>query len=376
MLETNKIYQGDCLELMKQIEDKSVDLILCDLPYGTTACSWDEIIPFEVLWKEYYRILRPRGFIVLTGSQPFTTKMIASNIDNFSHQWIWEKEQGANPLLANITPMKNFEDVIVFSNEYKNYDYEGNNPLRIYFKKVLDYIGLNLKQINEKLGNRKAEHTFYVTPKKAIINEIGQKADHTFRNGSTQFSLCTKETYEELIKVFEIDKMDGFESYETLLQIDNTFKNTLPQYPRTYNPQMVKTEKGVKSCGGNYTETLRMDMIGNKEIRFEKFPTSILRFNRDKSGLHPTQKPVALFEYLIKTYTNEGDLVLDNCIGSGTTAVACIKTNRRFIGMELSEEYCKIANERIQKELSQSKLNSEEVKQESMQSEARHSSQP
>ena len=373
-MEINKIYQGDCLEVMKQIDDNSIDLILCDLPYGTTACSWDEIIPFEVLWKEYYRILRPRGFIVLTGSQPFTTKMIASNIDNFSHQWIWEKEQGANPLLANITPMKNFEDVIVFSNEYKNYDYEGNNPLRIYFKKVLDYIGLNLKQINNKLGNRKAEHTFYVTPKKAIMEEIGQRADHTFRNGSTQFSLCTKETYEELIKVFEIDKMDGFESYETLLQIDNTFKNTLPQYPRVYNPQ--KTNGKKYTSGGGYIEHLDNYVQGGK-VSSERFPVAIIKFNTDKiNSEHPTQKPVALFEYLIKTYTNEGDLVLDNCIGSGTTAVACIKTNRRFIGMELSEEYCKIANERIQKELSQSKLNREEVKQEYMQSEARHSSQP
>ncbi|HEY0090075.1 MAG TPA: DNA methyltransferase [Candidatus Lokiarchaeia archaeon] len=374
MIEINKIHQGDCLELMKQVEDKSIDLVLCDLPYGTTDCQWDEIIPLDRMWEQYKRIIRNNGFIILCSSQPFTTKLINSNIEDFSHQWIWEKEQGTNPLLANLMPMKNFEDIIVFYNDYKKYDYEGNNPLRIYFKKVLDYIGLNLKKINEKLGHRKAEHTFYVTPKKAIMEEIGQRADHTFRNGSTQFSLCTKETYKELIKVFEIDKMEGFENYESLLLIDNTFKNTLPQYPRVYNPQMVRTEKGVKSCGGNHTETLGMDMIGNKEVRFEKFPTSILRFNRDKSGFHPTQKPVALFEYLIKTYTNEGNLVLDNCIGSGTTAIACINTNRKFIGMELSEDYVKIAEERLKPFLIQTKL-SEEVKQEAMQSEARHSSQ-
>ena len=346
-METNKIYQGDCLELMKQIEDKSIDLILCDLPYGTTACSWDEIIPFEILWKEYYRVLRPYGFIVLTGSQPFTTKMIVSNIENFSHQWIWEKEQGANPLLANVMPMKNFEDVIVFSNEYKNYDYEGNNPLRIYFKRVLDYIGLNLKRINEKLGHRKAEHVFYVTPKKAIINEIEQRADHTFRNGSTQFGLCTKETYLELIRVFDIDKMEGFESYESLLQIDTTFKNTLPQYPRVYNPQ--KTNGKKYTSGRGYIEHLDNYVQGGK-VSSERFPVAIIKFNTDKANSqHPTQKPVELFEYLIKTYTNEGDLILDNCIGSGTTAIACINTNRRFIGMELSPEYCKIANDRLTK---------------------------
>ena len=354
-METNKIYQGDCLELMKQIEDKSIDLILCDLPYGTTACSWDIIIPFDKLWKEYYKILRPLGFIVLTASQPFTTKMINSNIDNFSHQWIWEKEQGANPLLANVMPMKNFEDIIVFSNEYKNYDYEGNNPLRIYFKRILDYIGLNLKKINEKLGDRKVEHTFYVTPKKAIMEEIGQRADHTFRNGSTQFGLCTKETYEELIKVFEIGKMEEFEDYESLLQIDINFKKTLPQYPRVYNPQKINGKE--YTSGGGFIKHLGNNVLGGK-VSCERYPTSILRFNTDKSkSQHPTQKPVALFEYLIKTYTNEGDLVLDNCIGSGTTAIACINTKRNFIGIELEQKYVEIANKRIKETQTQTKLN-------------------
>jgi site-specific DNA-methyltransferase (adenine-specific) len=197
------LYKGDCLEQHKHIKDGSVDLILTDLPYGTTACAWDEIIPFDKIWDVCYRILRPNGFIIMTASQPFTTKLIASNIDNFSHQWIWEKEQGSNPLLANKMPMKNFEDVIVFSKN--SYDIENKNPLRDYFKRVIDFIGLNLKQINNKLGHRRAEHTFYV--------------------GSTQFSLCTEKTYIELVKVFKINNMDNFKDFSELKNIDLEFAN-------------------------------------------------------------------------------------------------------------------------------------------------------
>jgi len=335
---------------MKQLDDNSVDMILCDLPYGTTACKWDTIIPFKELWATYYRIIRPNGFIVLTASQPFTTKLINSNINNFSHQWIWEKEQGANPLLANIQPMKNFEDVIVFSNEHKH-DFTFSSPLRLYFKNVLDYIGLNLRQINNKLGHRKAEHSFYVTPKKALMEELGQKIDHVTRIGSTQFNLCTKETYYELINVFEIDKMCNFKTFEELEEINNAFLN---KYPRVYNPQ--KTNGTKYTSGGGYIEHLDSYVEGGN-VSFERYPTSIIKFNTEKNkSKHPTQKPVSLFEYLIKTYTNEGDLVLDNCMGSGTTAVACKQLHRNFIGFETSKEYCNIANKRLDNTVISKKL--------------------
>jgi len=344
VLEINQIHQGGCIKLMKEIGDNSVDLILCDLPYGTTACSWDSIIPFKELWEAYYRIIRPNGFIILTASQPFTTKLINSNIDNFSHQWIWEKEQGANPLLANVQPMKNFEDVIVFSNEHKH-DFTFSNPLRVYFKNVLDYIGLNLRQINKELGHRKAEHSFYVTPKKALMSEIGQKIDHTTRIGSTQFNLCTKETYLELIEKFKIDSMDGFKTFEELEKINSDFLN---KYPRVYNPQKINGTKYVS--GGGYIEHLDNHVKGGK-VSSERYPTCIIKFNTEKNkSKHPTQKPVSLFAYLIQTYTNEGNLVLDNCIGSGTTAIACKQANRRFIGIELNQEYVDIANERLKQE--------------------------
>jgi len=140
--------------------------------------------------------------------------------------------------------------------------------------------------------------------------------------------------------------VEFIKTYSELVMINKEFEKTLPDYPRVYNPQMIPCLKGVKSYGGNNTETIGVDLIGDKKTRYEKFPTSIIKFNRDR-GIHPTQKPVALMEYLIKTYTNEGDLVLDNCMGSGTTGVACKNLGRDFIGIELDEKYFEIATKRI-----------------------------
>lgn len=328
MLETNKIHQGDCLEIMKNIPDKSVDLILCDLPYGTTACSWDEIIPLEQLWYEYKRIIRNNGFIILTASQPFTTKLIMSNIQDFSHEWIWEKEQGANPLLANIMPMKNFENVIVFYNEYKKYDYEFKNPLRDYSKKLFTLINKSKKDLFEEMGN--------------------QGICHFMRISTIQFSIPTEETYNQLLELYNLKELEWILTFNKLKEINKRFDKTLPDYPRIYNPQKTKGKR--YTSGKGYLEHLGFTKAGGT-ISEERYPTSIIRFNTDKSkSKHPTQKPVALFEYLIKTYSNEGDLVLDNCAGSGTTGVACINTNRRFILIEKEEKYCDIANKRLQQD--------------------------
>jgi DNA modification methylase len=324
-----KLFNADCFDIFPQIADKSVDLILADLPYGTTACSWDEIIPFEPMWKEFYRVLRPNGFVVLTASQPFTSKLVSSNIDNFSHQWIWEKVgSNGNPLLANMMPLKNFEDVIVFSNEYKNYDYDFNHPLRIYARQLFKEISKSKKQIFEDMGN--------------------QSVCHFMRTDSTQFTICTDKCYNSLIELYKIDRFDYFRKYETLLEEDLQYKQTLNIPPRIYNPQ--KTE------GKAYT--LKQGRIGeafggtkNEEVITEnngdRYPKSILSFGYCKEKLHPTQKPVELMEYLIKTYTNEGDLVLDNTFGSGTTAVACQNLNRQFVGMEKEKKYFDIAVQRL-----------------------------
>ena len=255
-METNKIYQGDCLELMKQIEDKSVDLILCDLPYGTTQCSWDIIIPFDKLWEQYNRIIKEKGILVLFGSEPFTSKLICSNLDNFKYNWIWQKNKSTGFLNVKKQPLNDNETISVF---YK---------------------------------------------KQGIYNPQMEKAEKLYRRGKV---IRDKEQ--------NIQQSENYGEQKSFIQVDTGLR----------------------------------------------FPKRIIYFDNNftREQQHPTQKPVALFEYLIKTYTNEGDLVLDNCIGSGTTAVACINTKRNFIGIELSPEYCKIANERIQKELSQTKLNSQ-----------------
>tara|TARA_R110002153_G_scaffold9358_1_gene38708 strand:- start:114 stop:1094 length:981 start_codon:yes stop_codon:yes gene_type:complete len=324
-----KLHKGDCLIESDKIESGSVDLILTDLPYGTTACSWDEIIPFEQMWEVFYRVLRPNGFIVLTASQPFTTKLIASNIDNFSHQWIWQKEQGSNPLLANKMPMKNFEDVLVFSNEPTKHDTKGEHPQREYFKKVLSFIGLK---------------------KKEIINRIGQCADHCFRVESTQYGLCTKNTYNKLIEVYGIDIMESFIDWEVLNIENKEFRAELirkfdEKNPRVYNPQMTEGKEYIS--GGGYVKHLDQFIDGGS-VSNKRYPKSIIEFATGKSkSVHPTQKPTALLEYLIKTYSNEGMTIFDATMGSGSTGVACKNTGRDFIGIEMNEEYFNIASERI-----------------------------
>ena len=231
-VKSNEIYCGDCLEVVKYIKDKSIDMILCDLPYGTTACKWDTIIPFEPLWGQYERVIKDNGAIVLTASQPFTTALINSNIEHFRYSWTWEKEQGVNFLMAKKQPLKVHEDVCVFS-------------------------------------------------KRQTV----------------------------------------------------------------YNPQMSKGKPYISGKGDSGEVTGRVKKIQtiNKGTRY---PRSVIRFKRE-TGLHPTQKPVALFEYLIKTYTNEGETVLDNCAGSGTVGVACKNTKRNYILIEKDITYFEIAKKRI-----------------------------
>ncbi|QRY15665.1 DNA-methyltransferase [Bacillus cereus] len=236
----NQVFNMDCLEGMKMIPDKSVDMILCDLPYGTTACKWDSIIPFDLLWQQYERIIKDNGAILLTASQPFTTKLIASNMKLFRYEWIWKKGNHVTGFPnANRMPLKNHENVLVF------------------YKKLPKYYPQDLILLDKPIQ------------KKEIRN----------------------------IKVF------GKRNNESL------------------NNVYVK--------------------------KYTNYPKSVIDFPRDSKTFHPTQKPVALFEYLIKTYTKEGETVLDNCMGSFTTAIACINTNRNYIGFEMDEEYWKLGNERV-----------------------------
>lgn len=244
--------QGNCLELMKDIPDSSVDLILCDLPYGTSASSWDKKLPMAELWEQYKRIIKPNRAIVLFSQQPFTSLLIASNMKMWKYNWIWEKDNGTNFMNSHYCPLKITEDVCVFGTGATSFVKSGENL--IYNPQFTEG-----KPYTIVSGNQKS------------------------------------------------------------------------------NSAVVRGGKGGREDVGGY----------KTENDGKRFPKNLIKFNRDKNKLHPTQKPVALCEYLINTYSNAGDLVLDNCMGSGTTGVACVNTGRNFIGMELDTKYFEIAEQRI-----------------------------
>ena len=221
---------------------------------------------------------------------------------DFLYPMMWKKDTAGNSLMAANAPVSYFEDINVFAKSNPLHDYDLAHPLRPYFAKVMEYIG---------------------KPKKQIMDEIGQNADHTFRCNSSQFQLCTAGTYESLISRYHIDKMDGYRTYEDLKAEDSTYI-IVKEHEKTFN-----LPEGQKSL------------------------SNVLEFSKDTDGFHPTQKPVALIRRLVLTYTNEGDTVLDNCMGSGTTAIACIKERRHFIGFELSKEYFDKAVRRIKAEQAQ-----------------------
>lgn len=243
-----ELYQGDCLEVMGQIPSASVDMVLCDLPYGTTACTWDSVIPFNLLWGRYEKLLKSNGSVILTASQPFTTALIASNYEWFKYALVWEKSRATGHVHAKNKPMKKHEDILVFS-----------------------------------LGN---------------TGHSSQSANRMVYN---------------------------------------------PQgLSKLQNPRLRKeggSSNAVMSKRPSHKDTIQ-EVTG--------YPTSVLRFTSEGSTVHPTQKPVALLEYLIKTYTNPGDVVLDNTMGSGSTGVACANTGRRFIGIEKDEKYFQIAKKRVE----------------------------
>jgi site-specific DNA-methyltransferase (adenine-specific) len=239
----NTVNNGDCLELMKLIPDGSVDMILCDLPYGTTACKWDAILPFDKIWNEYKRIIKPNGAIILMCGEPFTSQLINSNLPMFKYKWIWDKKFAGNFVTANKRPLNTFEEIVIFYN---------NQP--------------------------------------------------------------------------------------------------------TYNPQKTKRDKPItsgKRCHPrNRTGTEEnVTYEAEKKTYDDKHPTTIISIPRQigKGTSHPTEKPIELMEYLVKTYTNEGETVLDNCAGSGTTAIACLNTNRNYILMENEQKYFEMIENRIAK---------------------------
>ena len=297
--------KGDCLIESDKIESGSVDLILTDLPYGTVKdiknvnhgmsgkCDWDIVIDTDKIMQVANRILRKNGKMILTAQQPFTNELINNALPNlpFNYSMIWEKDHFANALTAKKAPLNYYEDVLVFS---KSNEFEGLHPLRPYFKQVFEFIG---------------------GTKKSIIEKIGGEADHTFRFNSSQFDLCTEKTYRKIMVVFSIFNMKGYKTFEELKEIDNEFKK---RFASTFN-----------LWEGN------------------KYKSNILKYKKDYTGDHPTQKPVLLLEDLIKTFSNERDLVVDLTMGSGSTGVAAKNLNRNFIGIEQDQKYFNIAEQRI-----------------------------
>lgn len=300
----NKIIQGDCLEIMKGIPNGSIDMILCDPPYGTVKgigasdkikhgmknkTGWDEIIDTQKMFEEYNRILRLNGCLIMFSQEPYTSKIITEAHSNipFSYRMVWIKDHFANALIAKVAPVSYYEDIVVF---FKKYDTLSQHPLRDWFFSEWENSGLNWFQTGELLGNGMASHYF---------------------TKGLQFCLPTKESYEKL-------QMTGYfnKSFEEIKQIDKNFKFSTK---RCFNLPQGK-----------------------------KFKPNVFNYKKDYTGLHPTQKPVALIEDIIEIYTNEGDLVLDNCAGSGTTGVACKNTNRNYILIEKEQEYIDIIKKRLQ----------------------------
>ena len=315
MLEIDNIYNMDCLEGMKQIPDGTIDAVICDLPYGTMKgmgvgtqyegkTEWDSIIPTDKLFEQYERVLRRGGVAVLFSQDPYTLHLRTFKARNISYLYpmIWKKDQHGNVLIVDKAPLNYFEDISVFAKANPLHDYDLAHPLREYFAKVLDFIKV---------------------PKIQLMREFGTRIDHTFRVNSSQFALCTAETYEDLNSRYHLDEMDGYQTYEELKAVDDAFV-IKKEHERTFN-----LPEG------------------------EKYLSNVLEFSKDTDGFHPTQKPVALIRRLVLTYTNEGDTVLDNCMGSGTTAIACIKERRHFIGFELNKEYFDKACKRIKAEQAQ-----------------------
>ncbi len=251
LLELNNIYNNDCLIGMKDIPDKSIDMILCDLPYGTTACKWDTIIPFKPLWEQYERIIKHNGAILLFSQEPFTSQLISSNIHKFKYKWIWQKTKATGFPMANYRPLKSFEEIVLFTDAPCTYTKNGDQG--------------------------------------------------------------------------------------------------------TYNPQELRECNRVKKRS-NSKHLITSSSGGNMEseyiVKFENYPQDIITFsNGKKKNIHHCEKPVELLEYLIKTYTNETEIVLDNCLGSGSTIISAINTKRKFIGFENDSTYYNLAKDRINRHI-------------------------
>jgi len=291
-----KLYKGDCLIESDKIESGSVDLILTDLPYGTVTdlyenCKWDIVIDTDKIMQVANRILRKNGKMILFSQEPFTYELISKKLPNinFNQRLIWEKDSSGNMLYSKKACVGFYEDILCFN---KIECYNAKHPLTDYAEKVINYIN---------------------KPMKDITNVVGRS--RFLRVTDKDFKIMREVTFNKLNEFFNVDEMNGYKTFKELKEIDSQFKK---QFASTFNLWEGK-----------------------------KYKSNILKYKKDYTGHHPTQKPVLLLEDLIKTFSNENDLVVDLTMGSGSTGVACKNTNRNFIGIEMNDEYFKIAEQRI-----------------------------
>jgi len=315
----NMLYNDCCFNVFDKIKDKTVDLVLVDLPYGQTACSWDNWLDLDKIWKSLKRIGKDNCQYIFFTTTKYGYQLIQSNPNWFRYDLVWEKYIAVGFLNANKMPLRSHEMMYIFNAQGTN-DIELNRNLemREYAKKVLKYIGKPSKQIERELGHQKAEHFLQ-------------------RTANSQFGLPSEKTYNELIEKYNIDQMDGFIKYENL-KFDSYTYNPQKTPGKPYKVNGCKIKKDVYGQEG---------IITLENITGDRHPRSVVKCHQSGEKLHPTQKPVDLCEWLIKSYTNENDLVLDFCMGSGTTIEAAIKSKRNYIGIEKDAEIFETAEKRI-----------------------------
>ena len=318
------IFNADCLVKMRDLKNHSIDCIIVDLPYGQTNCEWDIKINLPDMWEELRRISKPCANLIFFCTTRFGYELIASNPKGFCYDLVWEKSRAVGFLSANKAPLRKHELIYLF-NDVNRDDIERlrNHELRAYAKKIKDYVKTPMKKIHKIIGNQGISHFFTTT---------GQ-----------QFGIPIKKNYQKLTDEFKLDKLDYYIPHEELKKMWDR-GNT-----RTYNPQMTKGQPykttGGKERIGIYGKTKKIP-IDNKGTRH---PNSILKFDNPKKTLHKTQKPTELLEWLIQSYSNEGDVILDFTAGSGSTGIACQNTNRKFILIEMDKAIFETARERLRK---------------------------
>ena len=320
-----ELFNADCMDILPEIKDDIVDLVVVDLPYGQTVYMWDSVIDLNKMWDELKRCCKKKCVYVFFCTTKFGYSLIKSNPAWFSYDIVWEKHNSVGFLSAKKHPLRKHEMIYIFKDQGSNdYHKKHNKELRQYSQYIMEYLdGVKIKEIHKAMGNQGMSH---------FLSYNGQ-----------QFSLPIEKNYIRFTEAYELDKMEGFKTYEEIKALWGREKNEF-----VYNPQMTEGKPYTRERARGREKETPYGIVKNvnQDNKGTRYPVSILKVDYDKEKFHPTQKPQELCEWLIKTYSNEGDVVLDFCMGSGSTGVACKNTNRQFIGIEKDDEYYKIAHER------------------------------